>query len=504
MMNKYEASNLKELILRMYKSKGETFFKDFRGCFSGAVYLKEQSKWIIYTNQVGDMPVFYYYDGNALVVGSQLNYITDLLKKQSLQMSYNEECVYQILTYGYVIDDETYIKEVKRLNGGDYIVFRPGNIEIKTYHRFIKNKDRFKNYSEGQLINEIDKGFRDAVRYEWDKDNEYGYNHIADLSGGLDSRMGLWIAHSIYSDLHVNTLTYSKAGYLDEVIAMSVADYLGDENLFKPLDDIFFLKDIDENTFMLNGLSIYSAITGGKRLLSLVNLNRYGLEHSGMIGDVVIGSYYQGIDRLRKRHTSGMYSEKLKDRLSESVKSYESNYYDYEIYLMYARGFHGISNTHLLRRNYAETGSPFMNVDFMQLCFDIPVELRMDHQLYIKWILAKYPDASEFIWESTGHKITEGNKRKFIRRVKNKVKSEIDNRLGKVSSDGMNPIDFWLKRNTKISKFLNDYKSSEMSYDEGIFSDQLKKDLNYLYEQGNSSEQSMVLTVLSATKQFYR
>ena len=148
--------------------------------------------------------------------------------------------------------DDTYAKEIKRLHGGDYLLRENGVLSVKQYHRFHSDTERFKGYSEEELIDAIDENFRNAVQLEWAKDDEYEYEHLADLSGGLDSRMNLWVAHEM-KPIHANVLTYSQAGYLDQTISEQIAYYWKDELIFKPLDDATFLYDIDIATELLGG-----------------------------------------------------------------------------------------------------------------------------------------------------------------------------------------------------------------------------------------------------------
>jgi len=348
LFNKYTALTMTGLINQMFQRSGESFFSEFRGCFSGAVYVKPEDKWIVYTNQVGDNPVFYLNTSEKFAAASQVNYLLGFCKEQGIDLTFNESCAYQMLTYGYIATDETYANEIKRLHGGDYLVFQNGKLEVKTYHRFEKHTERFEGQTEAQIIDEIDRVFRNAVDLEWRKDDEYGYRYLADLSGGLDSRMNLWVAHEI-QNRHMTVLTYCKEGYLDEIIARAIADYWKDEFLFKPLDDASFMYDLDDNTNLLSGLSLYSGITGGKRFLESLDLNDYGIEHTGMVGDIALGSFYHNIDEVGQKKPTGMYSEKLKDRLFEHTEDISQNYDDYDVYLMYARGFHGACNSHLIR-----------------------------------------------------------------------------------------------------------------------------------------------------------
>lgn len=501
LFQKYSAGSVAELVAIMLESYSEAFFSEFRGCFSGAVYVKAEDKWIVYTNQIGDNPIFYLHTDGKFAAASQVNYLLAFCKEHSISLSFNESCAYQMLTYGYIATDETYANEIRRLHGGDYLVYQHGKMEVKTYHRFEKHTERFEGKTEAQIIDEIDRVFRNAVALEWSKDDEYGYKHLADLSGGLDSRMNLWVAHEM-QDRH---MTYCKEGYLDEIIAKEIAAYWTDEFLFKPLDDAAFMYDLEDNTELLSGLSLYSGITGGKRFLASLDLKDYGIEHTGMVGDAALSSFYHNPDDGDRKWPSGMYSEKLKTRLPEHVQNADQNYYDYEIFLMYARGFHGACNSHLIRRNYTEVGSPFLNVEFMQLCYDIPVTLRIGHNIYKKWIIQKYPQAARFKWEKTGGRITEKHSRTVLRKLVKRVPKKLLRMLGldAKTSEGMNPIDYWISKDVELHRFLDKSEEELLSKAKKHYSPGMTEDLSKLYDEGNASEKAMTLTVLTATAMYF-
>jgi HAD superfamily phosphatase (TIGR01668 family) len=82
------------------------------------------------------------------------------------------------------------------------------------------------DFKENELIDMLDNRFRKAIQLEYNKDLEYGYKHICELSGGLDSRMSLWIATELgFSD--ITAITYCKSGYLDQQIAEQIESVSG-------------------------------------------------------------------------------------------------------------------------------------------------------------------------------------------------------------------------------------------------------------------------------------
>ena len=270
----YNVQDVNELVIRLYKQEGETFFNRFRGSFSGAFYDKNADKWLIYTNHMGESPVFYALFDGEFYAGSQVTYLIDALRKVGHSLNLDEDGAYQLLTFGFMERDNTLAKEIHRLRGGTYLRIEGGKAEVREYHMFHKHPERFEGKSEDEIIDELDSAFRKAVELEYEKDEEYGYHHLADMSGGLDSRMSAWVAHEM-KPRHLQLLTYCKANYLDELIAKQISQYWKDEILVKPLDDMSFIYDIDEIVAMTGGVSIYMGITGGKCMLESLNMNLY-------------------------------------------------------------------------------------------------------------------------------------------------------------------------------------------------------------------------------------
>ena len=501
------------LIEKMYKTRGEEFMKYLRGPFSGVLFDKKQDIFFIFTNQTGEVPVFYLYDEdrNLLLAGSQVNYLIEACGELKQKLTVNEWAACQMLTYGFMIDDSTFANEIHRLRGGVYLKYHvKGKMEIKSYHSFYKNinvsRDNIKG--EEECIEDLDRIFNNAVALEYEKDEEYHYRHLVDLSGGLDSRMNMWVAHA-QKERHFQLLTYCKANYADEIIAKQIANYWKDELVVKPLDDISYLYDIDDMIFLNGGLALYSGITGGRRFLELLDERSYGLEHTGQIGDAVIGSFFSNKNDCLDCKPTGRYSErliplldeKIKRRIEEKIKSFD----DYEIFLMYSRAFQGACCTHMIRRNYTEVTSPFLDVDLLEYCLNLPPEYRMHHYLYKKWICSKYPDAAEFTWEKMMAKVSYPKYvQKFlhlIRRGPNRLLRILG--LGNKVVFDMNPLDYWVGNNLKFQEFFSSYINEGFELAADLLNKDLLENMKLLLNEGSFNEKAQVATVLGALKLYF-
>ena len=504
LFEQYGVDTVESLFVKMHQEKGDEFFADLRGSFSGAFYDKKTDKWLIFTNHIGDSAVYYIKTNDGFIAGSQVNYVLDACRKEGVNLTFDEQAAYQMITHAFMIDDTTYAKEIKRLVGGTYLCVSNGSAEVKTYHVFNKNTQRFANATDEELINEIDKAFSAAAVSEYDKDIEYGYAHLTDISGGLDSRMTLWVAHTLgYGTMQL--VTYCKGNYLDEIIAKQIAAYWKDEILVKQLDDAQFLYDIDEIVFMNGGLSLYSGISGGNRLLKALNSPIYGLEHTGINGNNSLSSYILRLDENKNKLPTGRYSEKFVHRLSEKYRNFSNTFEDHELYLNYTRAYRGMTNTFQIRRNYTEVSAPFLDIEFIQLCFDIPIERRLDYNIYRKWILAKYPEAAQFKWEATNTKVSSpkiiAKLRWALLRGPGKLFRMIG--LGHKDTNNMTPMAYWIENNKKLKDYLDSYAQDAFAEYEDFLSTQLVSDMKDLYETGSAAEKAMVLTVLGSVKLYF-
>ncbi|MCS7459890.1 asparagine synthase-related protein [Paenibacillus doosanensis] len=500
-ISNYSSGNFFNSIISMFENKGEDFFKDFKGSFSGAFHNKTTDEWIIFTNQIGDNQVFYYYEGGNFIVGSEVNYIVETLNKENVNYNVDEQAIYSLLTYSFVIDDRTVINEIKRIDAGSYIKISPYHFRKKIYFELTTNKYNLQDLAMDDLVDKLDEMYVDAVRLEYLKDREYNYQHLVELSGGLDSRMNLWVAHELGFN-NILAITYSKSGYLDARIAEKIALKLQKNWFFKSLDDPNIIYDIDENIRMNFGLNGYFNVTKSNAAYKILNFNNIGICHTGQLGDVIVSSYLKTTIDARPHKFNFAESTKLIDRLDVSfLEQYDSE----EMFAMNVRGFRGILNSHLIRKNYFETTSPFLDIDFLEFCMSIPLKYRLNHKLYKYWLKKKYPAACQFVWEKTGLRVNANDFEIFLRRLVSRGPDKLKRMMGikvKAKANTMNPYDFWYHNNIEIKKFMDEYFEKEI--DEYEITDMLRKDMRFLYNCGSAFEKSQVLTVLSALKLYFK
>lgn len=496
------------LIPKMYTIEPE-FFNQFRGSFSGALYDSSQKKCIIYTNHYGDNAIFYYKNGNIWAAASDLKDLMALLKANNQRLTLDEKAVQYMLTYGYMADDTTYINEVKRLLPGNYLEITGDEIIDRVYYEVKRDKFDLSNITMDEAIEQIDILFRRAVKREFDKDILCGKRHLVELSGGLDSRMNYWVANDMgYKD--ILAITFGQSDCLDEKIAKDIVDYWHGEIIVWPMNGAKHLFDLEEIVDTNFGLSIYSGIGSEKRILDSLDMNEFGLLHTGQLGDVVLGTFMHSLEELNDNNADGLYSDLLNS--SDSAKS-SLLCGNKEEQLMIVRGMLGCMSSHFMPRIYTEVASPFLDVDLIDYMLSLPLEWRINHYIYKKWITKKYPEAANFKWEKIDAYITDSPIKLKIKQLSKMIQWNIRNpkrlllRLGIIKSapqakliDGMNPLDLWYDNILDIRKYMDEVYRANAH--DSRFSESIQKNIEELYQKGTMGEKLQVLTLLGASK-FY-
>lgn len=480
------------------RTDADVFLNSLRGGFCGFLFEKKLRKMIVFTDHTGIKPVYYWCENDSCMVSNCLEYMGAVLKANRILYDFNLKAAQYMLTCGYMLDDSTFIQQIHRVLPGQYVELDEGRVRKR---RFYLIPNRREEISEEEAVERIDTAFRKAIKREFEKDREYGYRHLVDLSGGLDSRMVSWVADEMgYTD-QVN-ITYCQMGYRDDIISEEIARYLGHEYLFKGLDDALWMYDIDEITSLNNGAALYHGITGGNRMLRALNTSCFGIEHTGMIGDAILSTFYHDKELNDSKPAFGrhQYSERLRYTFDEEILN---DYPCQELFAVYTRGMLGAQSSYITRQHYVETASPFMDVDFLNVVFSIPFEYRARHHIYLKWIEKKYPKASEFGWEKWGG-VKPKESHIFFRKVKTVYRLLLQEGckvFGVNNKDIMAPEDYWYGKNRKIQQFLDEYyKNAAIQKIPDI---NLRKDIETMFWKGTFAEKSMALTVLAMVKKYF-
>lgn len=496
-----------QTIIQLYAKYGETFFKEFNGSFCGIFFDKKQGKWLIYTDHIGSKHVYYSEIAEKTIFATDINHIYGYFRNNELKCNLDTMSAYLLLSFGYMLEDYTLAKEIKKLMPGHYCKIENRKCSIHQYYQ-LTNTPNLK-VSEADFIEEMDFHFKSAVKEQFEKDLEYSYKHLVGLSGGLDSRMTSWVAHDLGYTEQLN-FTFSQSDYLDETIAKAIARDLNHEWIFKSLDGGNFLMNIDEISYISGGNVLYFGLAHQNSIYKLLNFEKYGILHSGQLGDVIFGTFYKSLNRDAKyKLGDGAYSQTFINKISGIIL--KRNYPNQEIFNFYNRGFSGANSGLLMPQYYTETLSPFYNKVLLEFALTIPLEFRFNHKIYHKWILKKYPLAATYQWEKINkridaQKIKIGKKEVYLSSVGEVIIKKLgsfvslNKTIASKTKHHMNPIDYWLIHNNKLLNFFNQYVEDSIKLE---IDNELRNDLVKLFKYGTGIEKIQVLTLLSAIRMYF-
>jgi len=494
--SRYSVNTNFELIKAMYTAQGLSFPTELRGAFAGCFYHKTTDSFHLFTDHLGAKPLFYYFDSatKVLIFGSELTSVTRLMTHFGIKPRLSDVGAYCLLTFGFMLESHTLVDAVKRLSPGSVLTYQNGTVATKQYYRL--DNTHYHKETATAITSNLTELFAQAVNAEYEKDKEYGYDHIGTLSGGLDSRMNLLSAWTAgYKDIY--TITVSQSNYLDERIAKNIAGQCGFHFLFYSLDNGNYLRDIEGPAVANDGLVLYSGAAHLYKMLSLLNWRQFGLLHTGMLGDVVLGgTYLSRGDHVKAQPFDGTYSRELSSRISSVATALAKEYDNAELFLWYNRGINGVLNGYWMANQFTECASPFLQVDFLNYAMNIHPGLRLNYRIYHQWIAKYLPEAAKFTWELTGRKVSA--KYLFWYRVR-RVR-EVASRVmwGPGPGSSMNPFEYWFKANGQLLQWLNGYfvKHIDALKDRP----ELRKDTARLFEKGTPLEKTQALTLLAAVQ----
>ena len=485
-------------ISQWYQEKGIGFVEEIEGQFCGFIYDKNLDKLYIYNDHLSTKPLYIYQTEDIFIFASELKVVTKLLAELEIEKELDYDAVYAMLTFGYMLNDITYEKNTKKLNYATILEIDKNFKRQDTQYFSYEKKENF-DLSKKNIIEEIDKLLLESVKKCWAKDDEYKYNHYSFLSGGLDSRVNLFLAKEL-GHKDVLTMTFSQSGSSDEKIAQEIATSENFKHLFYSLDNGKFLeKNLEKYLLANDGLAILNGSASGYDFLSSIKNSNYGALHTGQIGDLLFGSYVKKIFSAEQ----GIMSNKK--QLIEKVvffKDYAIKYKNNsEIFGYEQRVINGTLNGDRTSAHFTDMVSPFYNRKLIEFCLTIPDKFKKDEAIYLDWFNAKHKKVSAYKWESAGVKPKNINFVKYAKQVK-RYKNALLRRVG-LNINDMNPFDVWLRNNKQILKNLdglfNQYiHSIEDSSLQNILKEMYNTDIKYSHYGRNNK--FLVITVLLSYK----
>ncbi len=178
--HKFKTNSDTETILYAYKQFGAACLEKLRGMFAFAIWNKEDESLFIARDRVGKKPLFYTVtEKGNFVFGSELKV---LLTHGEIKKEIDFAALDSYLTFGYVPEEFCIFKNVQKLAPGNYLVFKNGKVETRSFwdFKYVKNTTV---KSETEYVETLRELIKESVKVRLISEVPLG----AFLSGGVDS-----------------------------------------------------------------------------------------------------------------------------------------------------------------------------------------------------------------------------------------------------------------------------------------------------------------------------
>lgn len=501
-----EQNHLFSTLKKLYTESQELFIRQIKGDFVVLIHDKRKNLWLLYTDRTASKPMYFYSHNGLWIFGSEIKFITAVLRKMKQPFGLDITSAYYLLTLGHQIKDFTMVQEIRKLQAGHYLKIDSGKVTIQPYHRL--SHDVILPAKVPDIVEELDFLFLKSLKLAFMVDNRFGYKHLCTLSGGLDSRMVVMQAYQQGYGPNMLNICFSESGYWDEAIAKNISNDLKIKYLFYSLSGGQYLEDTEYYVNACEGQVLFPGLAPMLSLFRFLSLETFGILHSGQLGDAVLGSYLARSSHSKANaaslpRVSDKYFCRIEDVIGKSAKEYESE----EIFKMYNRGFSRILNGNHATQHFTETLSPFLFSDVLDFCFRIPPNLKFNNLIYQEWIRRKRPALNHYIWETTKRKPLNTRQFKEFLGIKTPMRLQkilsipatiwLRERYG-IKSSHMTPFETWYAQNNLLKTVIN--KKVTQLIDVLDEHKDLKSDAEHLFRTGSVLEKMQVITLLEAYK----
>lgn len=237
----FKTSSDTETILYAFTESGiqETISK-FIGMFAIALFDKIENKLYLIRDRVGIKPLYYTFENGEFSFASELKGFSEHLKSEASNKS-----LIQFMTLGYIPKNNSYYKNIFKLEAGHYLTFDGQNIDIKKYWDLPTQKI---DISYQDAVVEAERLIRSSIKYRLLADVEVG----SFLSGGVDSSLvSAIMQEETTKKIKTFSIGFEDRAYDESIYAKEVAKYINSEHYeYKfGINDVFNILDNFDNYY---------------------------------------------------------------------------------------------------------------------------------------------------------------------------------------------------------------------------------------------------------------
>jgi asparagine synthase (glutamine-hydrolysing) len=194
-----------ETIVHLYEELGEACFAELRGMFAIALWDGRKRKLILARDRIGKKPLFYSWDGQRLLFGSEIKAIWAADKTPSQEVDL--EALSDYFSYLYVPAPKTIYRQVRKLRPAHYLVIdQQGIREVPYWELSFGHPEQF---SESEWCERLMEEYRTSVKMRLISEVPLG----AFLSGGVDSSSVVALMNEMQPPVTTCSIGFAEENY---------------------------------------------------------------------------------------------------------------------------------------------------------------------------------------------------------------------------------------------------------------------------------------------------
>lgn len=175
--NLAEREGAASALIHAYLDQDESVFKSISGSFSAAILDESKGLALLAVDRAGIGSMNFHHSGGCLVFGSSLD---SIVRHPAVHAEIAPQAIYDYIYFHMIPGPETIYKNHHKLLPGQYVVFRNGHVDVRTYWTMHFDEEKSRPFEE--LKAEFLEILRTSVL-----DAAQGAETGAFLSGGTDS-----------------------------------------------------------------------------------------------------------------------------------------------------------------------------------------------------------------------------------------------------------------------------------------------------------------------------
>ena len=249
---KYKTQSDTEVILHGYEKWGYKVLDKLRGMFAFCIYDKNKNELFIARDHFGIKPLYYYKTDEVFLFSSEIKSFLDI---PLFHKELNKEMLGAYLTFSFTPGEKTFFKNVYKLSPGNYMIVNTKTKDYKIEKYFTLNFTKT-NKSYQEIVNDISKSMKEAVKYHLVSDVEVG----SFLSSGIDSSYLVSLARpdKTYTVGYENK-EYSEIDYAKDLTSRlnitNISRKINKKEYMNAISDVFY--HMDEPTTDACSIAVY-------------------------------------------------------------------------------------------------------------------------------------------------------------------------------------------------------------------------------------------------------